>query len=163
MPWGIRDISGMTFGRLTAIRVVGYYGKHRNAIWLCECECGGEKEIRGASLTARNKGTKSCGCLARELAAARLKEIVGPDAIGFGHHRPAVNFKDLRGQRFGKWAVIERVQNDKHGNTYWLCECSCQARTRRVVESSSLLEGHSTSCCGSNRFKPKGNGKKKRS
>lgn len=54
------DVTGQKFGRLTAIKRVGS-DKHRNAIWLCRCECGRTKEILLPSL--RRSLTRSCGCL----------------------------------------------------------------------------------------------------
>ncbi len=53
-----QDITGMKFGRLTAISYAGNYN------WLCQCECGNQKVIATSSLT---RGlTKSCGCLYAE-------------------------------------------------------------------------------------------------
>lgn len=61
------DISGQTFGRLTAIRRVptdNYRTK-----WLCRCKCGVEKEIRLSHL--RSGRSRSCGCLNNEMAKER--------------------------------------------------------------------------------------------
>lgn len=59
-----RDISGMTFGRLLVISYAGLNHRGGNAMWLCKCSCGVEKEIMGYRLT---KGIiKSCGCFSRE-------------------------------------------------------------------------------------------------
>jgi hypothetical protein len=33
--------------------------------------------------------------------------------------------QDLTGQRFTRLVVIERAENDKHGNTQWRCKCDC--------------------------------------
>lgn len=63
------DLTGQKFGRLTVIRRSGTI--HGQASWLCKCECGNEKIVRGYCL--RNSETKSCGCLAAELASSRLK------------------------------------------------------------------------------------------
>ncbi len=41
-------------------------------MWLCYCDCGGKKIIVGMRL--RSGKTKSCGCLARELSAKRLRK-----------------------------------------------------------------------------------------
>lgn len=49
-----KDITGLEFGRLTALRCVG------NGRWLCRCECGNEKLIYGGHLRAGM--TESCGC-----------------------------------------------------------------------------------------------------
>src|SRR5712664_3390207 len=102
MAWQLRNLAGAHFGRLTVLRLAGFTkrktkdGKWRSgsAIWLCLCECGTAKDIRGASLTARARGTQSCGCLAHELAAARLIGKRGQDSIGYGH---SVHGQDERG------------------------------------------------------------------
>lgn len=39
--------------------------KRGNSRWLCLCNCGKEKIIRGSSL--KNETTKSCGCLREEI------------------------------------------------------------------------------------------------
>ena len=162
MPWQIRDLEGCRFGRLTAIRIVGFTkaktkdGKWRSgsAIWETECECGTRKEVRGGSLTARKGGSRSCGCLKREQASAQLKGIFGQDSIGY-QHRVRDQIKNLKGMVFNKWTVLERAEDSKRQDgqirVRYLCECGCPARTRRVVASSSLTTGHSQSCglCGS--------------
>lgn len=53
--------------------------------------------------------------------------------------------KDLTGQKFGRWTVIERAENDKHGKVRWLCKCDCGNET--VVVGSNLTLGKSR-CCG---------------
>lgn len=64
------DLTGQRFGRLTVIEREGtMYGQ---ASWLCSCSCGKQTVVRGHSL--RNGDTQSCGCLAAELASARLKK-----------------------------------------------------------------------------------------
>lgn len=60
------DITGKTFGRLLVLshlRLVKT--KH---YWKCQCTCGNEVEVDGASLRSGN--TSSCGCLQRERTAA---------------------------------------------------------------------------------------------
>lgn len=52
--------------------------------------------------------------------------------------------KNLVGQRFGKLVVIERAENDKHGNVRWLCRCDCGNET--VVISGHLKSGATQSC-----------------
>lgn len=48
------NLVGTKYGMLTVIEYVG------SGTYLCECECGNFKEIRGANLL--NEGTISCGC-----------------------------------------------------------------------------------------------------
>lgn len=54
---------GDKFGKLTVIKCVGYpaYVKSRINYYLCQCECGKQKEIRRNHLLA--KKTISCGCV----------------------------------------------------------------------------------------------------
>lgn len=63
------DISAQTFGRWTALSRISN-GKHRDAYWLCRCECGKESAVQGKSL--RRGDSKSCGCAVRELALKRV-------------------------------------------------------------------------------------------
>ena len=62
------DISGRTFGRLTAIAPVEMT-KARMTKWLCICDCGSEVVTLIASLN--NGNTKSCGCLQKEVVTQR--------------------------------------------------------------------------------------------
>jgi ribosomal protein S27E len=59
-----KNLSGKTFGRLTAIKIVEKHEhtptKRRGTFWLCKCECGNEKIVMSTELTRGD--TKSCGC-----------------------------------------------------------------------------------------------------
>lgn len=63
------DMTGLRFGRL-----VGVAFDHRSASghahWLFQCDCG--KEVVAAGGNVRSGSTASCGCLHREICAARL-------------------------------------------------------------------------------------------
>jgi len=60
MPRGNRllDLSGQRFGRLVVLEFVGEFVNRY--LWLCRCDCGKMKQIRGNSL--RRGRTVSCGC-----------------------------------------------------------------------------------------------------
>lgn len=60
-----KDRAGRRYGRWT---VVHYIGAKR---WLCRCDCGIERPVRGTRLDAGC--SQSCGCLAREVAGALLR------------------------------------------------------------------------------------------
>jgi hypothetical protein len=62
------DITGQKFGRLTVLKRVESKGKSEEAFWLCRCDCGKEKVVRGYSL--RSESTQSCGCLQRIKASS---------------------------------------------------------------------------------------------
>lgn len=57
--------------------------------------------------------------------------------------------KDITGNRFGRWTVIERAENyvTPSGNvfTQWLCQCDCGSSPKKV-KANSLLSGKSLSC-----------------
>lgn len=52
------------------------------------------------------------------------------------------HFKDLSGQKIGRWTVIEVDKTKK--STYWICKCECGKISS--VSRSSLIDGRSTSC-----------------
>ena len=59
------DLNGKTFGKLKVIRRdlnITSAQKKRGAFWICECECGVVKSIRGSDL----RKAKSCGCSMRD-------------------------------------------------------------------------------------------------
>lgn len=61
-------MTGMRYGRLVG---VGHaHTLHGHAHWLFQCDCGTEVVINGTSVRAGK--TSSCGCLHREISAARL-------------------------------------------------------------------------------------------
>lgn len=64
------DLTGQKFGLLTALRKVP--SKNHHTYWLCECECGRQKEIQTSHLT-RGK-TKSCGHCLKGYKEISLKE-----------------------------------------------------------------------------------------
>ena len=60
--------------------------------------------------------------------------------------------KDILGERFGRWTVIDYVGVDNYGNPTWLCQCDCG--TWRELTHRTLLTGKSTSCgCESRKVK----------
>ena len=61
MAGKIINMTGKKFNKLTVIKRVYPNEKHGLARWLCKCDCGKEKIIRGTEL--RNGHIKSCGCL----------------------------------------------------------------------------------------------------
>ena len=61
------DYSGQKFGRLTVLSRAE--NKNGRTMFNCVCECGNKKAIWIESL--KNGSTKSCGCLSREIVAAK--------------------------------------------------------------------------------------------
>lgn len=69
LPTGYQfvNLANRRYGRLFVVEYVGKTTKGKS-LWLCICDCGEEKIIRGGGL---KNGTRSCGCLQKELAAAK--------------------------------------------------------------------------------------------
>ena len=62
----VKDLTGKKFEKLT---VIDYDHSNNGAYWLCRCDCGNTKVIRGSSLI---KGvTTSCGCKSRKMSIER--------------------------------------------------------------------------------------------
>lgn len=61
------DLIGKKFGRLTVIKRSAKC--IRSGMWLCGCECGNWRIVRGSDLKSGN--TRSCGCYRRELIRQR--------------------------------------------------------------------------------------------
>ena len=62
-----KDLTGQTFGRLTAIKIIAR--RSDGCVWECRCVCGNTTRTAGASL--RKGKAKSCGCWRDETRAAR--------------------------------------------------------------------------------------------
>ena len=115
-----KDITGQRFGKLVAVKVDESIEKPRT--WICKCDCG--NEISTSIYSLMSKTTKSCGCL---------------------KHAPAVNAKDLTGQRFGMLTVVERLPRYNGYETFYRCVCDC-GKTDVIVRSGNLHSGHTISC-----------------
>lgn len=67
----LNNLLGRRFGRLVVIdRIKGKDGKAGK--WVCACDCGGQKSTLTEALTTGY--CRSCGCLAREMTAARSRK-----------------------------------------------------------------------------------------
>lgn len=122
------DLTGLTFNKLTVIRSAGR-NKNGEALWDCQCECGGRTITTGTRL--RNGITKSCGCL-----QFKQRQEMGKANLGKGDN--------LSGQKFGRWTVISKIDSENKKVSRYLCKCDCG--TLRVVIASSLKNGTSKSC-----------------
>jgi hypothetical protein len=120
MPRPTPDLSGCTYGRLTAIRSVKKKGRTH---WICSCSCGNTTTVDGTSL--KNGHSHSCGCLVT------------------GHPAP-----NMVGRRFGRLVVQSRARNgddyDGHVRAMWNCLCDCGVT--KVIDARSLRAGATKSC-----------------
>jgi 5-methylcytosine-specific restriction endonuclease McrA len=120
----LKDVSGLRFGRLIALRPIR---DNKSTKWLCKCDCGQEKPILTYSLTSGR--TQSCGCLQKEITKQKLTGLF-------------VN--NLVGQRFGKLLVISEVTERLRGGVQWQCQCDCGGSI--IVKGSELVRGRGKDC-----------------
>lgn len=77
-----KDLTGEKIGKLTVIkRVDNIIQKNGKSVirWLCQCECGNTKIVRGDLL---GRSTNSCGCLRSELnKKEKTKDPVKPKRL----------------------------------------------------------------------------------
>lgn len=63
-----KDLTGQTFGRLTAVAPCCQIGQKRGISWVCNCKCGNQKVVVSYELISGK--TQSCRCLQREVFRA---------------------------------------------------------------------------------------------
>jgi len=114
------NLLGQRFGRLEVIDEAP--SRKGQAYWLCKCDCGTIKEIRGAHL--RNGSIVSCGCKGKEIL-----------------NKPI----DLLNQKFGKLTVIESIGQTKNRGNLWKCQCDCGNTT---IASTAELRNNIRKSCG---------------
>lgn len=56
---GVKDLTGLRFGKLSVIGKSGNKAKDGNPLWLCQCDCGNTIETTKRRLITGN--TRSCG------------------------------------------------------------------------------------------------------
>ena len=69
------DLTGNRYDKLLVLR----RDPGKDGFWICECDCGNRKSIRGTSLT-KNNGTRSCGCDQRKIASETGRRTVAENA-----------------------------------------------------------------------------------
>ena len=96
------DLTGKTFGQLTALRRVPAKTKNGGAVWLCRCFCGNTCEVL-ATLLVNGRKTH-CGC----------------------QRETHYHFADITGQRFNRLTALYPTdkRTDK-GSLVWHCRCDC--------------------------------------
>ena len=124
------DMIGQLFGRLQVIKQVeSPKGNPRETWYLCHCQCGNTKTIRGTSL--RNGTTTSCGCLRNGLTRKRNEES-------------ADKHYNLTGKRFHSLVVMGPQDYRHSGSRVWKCQCDCG--NTHDVTTHNLIAGNVKSC-----------------
>lgn len=96
------DITGRTFGHLTALHPIEKKTKNGGIWWLCQCSCGNTCEVI-ASLLVKGRKTH-CGCKTEK----------------------QYSFADITGQRFNRLtALYPTEKRTARGGIVWHCRCDC--------------------------------------
>lgn len=102
---------GDKIGRLTVTSVSLDERRHRR-IAHCACDCGNLHSVIISRLNSTKKKTRSCGCLARELARELIKKAIAA-RITHGATR------QKQTPEYMVWAgMIQRCKNPKHNAFY---------------------------------------------
>jgi len=135
-----KDIIGQRFGRLIVVeelpRVFSPKGTSCR-MFKCLCDCGKYHTARHTNLSSG--GTKSCGCLHREIV---IEMMTGPNL-----KTRKYKTEELIGVRFGKLVVLEEAAPNVNGRNirrHLLCRCDCGET--KSVRLESLIVGTSRSC-----------------
>ena len=81
--WNFIDLTGQRYGRLEVMSRAE--NKRKIAMWLCRCDCGNEKVVRGSDL--RNGHTQSCGCLHKDVVTDVLNTTCNHNLHGLAKTR----------------------------------------------------------------------------
>ena len=124
LPPQARNLTGLTFNRLTVIEYQGT-NKNHNTLWKCQCTCGNTTITTGSRLFLNL--TKSCGCLKIEMSKLRNSNLR----------------EKMIGKTFGKLTVVNIAELNPNFTRY---NCICQCGNYTIVRSNDLNKGDTKSC-----------------
>lgn len=132
MPGQPINIKGQKFGRWTVLYSVPNL-KSRDAKWMCECECGTQREVLGKNL--RNGRSTSCGCYKKECDSKAMAE------------RNKLSALNLTNKKYGLLTAIEPTEKrTAQGSVIWKCVCECGKY--HFVSANALRGKHPIRSCG---------------
>ena len=114
-----RDLRGQQFGYLTVLEMdKNRKGSQNQVYWICKCQCGTIKSIRGTDLTSDK--SHSCGC-----------------------NGAYSNSKIQIGSKSGKLLILD-IFIDTNGKKVAKCKCDCGNEC--IKPYHSILSKHTQSC-----------------
>ena len=131
----LRDLTGQKFGRFTVIkRVEDHVTKSGKKMvqWLCKCDYG--KLFITLSANIKTGTTKSCGCLASEIAKEKMDK-----------YHASIVLEDLTGQILNGFNVIGKTKpykDPKYGlcHQQYICEC-VDCGNVKIIRADTLKQG----------------------
>lgn len=138
------DITGKTFGKLTAIE----RDPTNHKKWICKCECDNIKSVDGYGL--RNGITQSCGCINYSIGEQNIKNILDENKIKY--IKEYCN-SELQLKRFDfalidnnekviRFIEFDGEQHYKSNRGTWDKEDSLELRQKRDKEKNQYALSH---------------------
>ena len=125
------DLTGQKFGRMEVLEKAP--SKNGSVMWVCKCDCGNIKIVRGESL--KSGRTKSCGCYQKEKASETLS--INASSV----------YKDFLNQHIDFLTVIEKTnQRAQNGSIIWKCKCDCGNIIYKNTKELSLQKSCHCGC-----------------
>lgn len=129
MGRNVKDITGMQFGYLTAVKFS--HRKNGKTYWEFKCRCGNTAVRRVDKL--KRCETPSCGCYSKEYCeyqketAQKRRNIKNKIKIAQKEkkHREALAWRDLTGETIGNLTVLEMLGEQCGKRTIYKCLCDC--------------------------------------
>lgn len=137
----IKDLTGQRFGKLLVVSRVQDFieknGRHRSQ-WLCQCDCGKQRNVIGVRLTSKNNAITSCGCANLKPNGGKRKtnqyDLSGECGIGWTSNTNEKFYFDLGDYDLIKEYCWYKYTNKKTGY--------CSLRTRERGSRKSILMTH---------------------
>ena len=141
--WNREDITGQTFGYLTAIGYDHFDGK--SSYWKFRCKCG-NTVIRSLK-KLREAKTPSCGCYAEEIKAEAKRRRDEKESKSKYYHENAKCNRNLEGNKIGKLKVIKLLSEKSGIDAEYLCRCDCgNAVIKKQKYLINTSNNHSCGC-----------------
>ena len=135
------DLTNQRFGKLLVLKEGGRDSSNK-ILWVCQCDCGNVKEIRGNDL--RSKKVLSCGCYGKQQRLIGKKKSLENKTVGFKNDLTNKKFHRLLVLNFNQEETKKQREIRKNSSSWWTCKCDCGNIIN--VEGSSLTRGHTKSC-----------------
>jgi hypothetical protein len=137
------DLTDQKFGRLTAKKLVEP-NRHRQAQWLCVCDCGNEKIISQNGLRSHN--TTSCGCFQKEWA--RQYHLLRPYESLYNRlvNRHKIDFVSLTYEDFVEFTKIHNCHYC-NAKIHWAIENTKKNGTACNLDRKDSTVGYTVENC----------------
>lgn len=85
------QLEGLRFGRLLVLKKLEQRTANNRVLWRCQCDCG--KIVEVSSTLLLSQGTRSCGCLRKEVSQSAPAIVNGTCPYKFINPKPTRNNK----------------------------------------------------------------------